>query len=256
MIHATAIVNPQARIGDKVTIGPYAVVEDDTVIGNETEIGSHAYIGSGVRIGAQCRIFNGASVGTIPQDLKFGGEKTTLEIGDGTTVREFCTLNRGTNASGSTSIGSGCLLMAYVHIAHDCHLGNNVIIANNMAMAGHVTIGSNVTIGGVCSIHQFVKVGDYSFIGANSYLTMDVAPFALTAGDPTRLMGINKVGLQRKGFSDDRRDAIKRAYKTLFRSSLSLVGAQQKLLENFPQNADIALIVDFIQNSQRGLMRI
>jgi UDP-N-acetylglucosamine acyltransferase len=205
-------------------------------------------------MGRGCRIFKGASVGTVPQDLKFGGEKTTLVIGDHTVIREFCTLNRGTKATGETRLGSHCLLMAYCHIAHDCHVGDYFIAANVTNLAGHVTIGNYVRAGGNASVVQFLRIGDYSFIGAHSLIVKDVVPFALVAPEPLRIANINKVGLERAGFSEERRREIKRAYKVLFRSGLPLAEALSRIESGWPGNADIASIIDLARASKRGLV--
>jgi len=255
-IHPTAIIDKNAIIGDNVSIGPYTVIEGDVQISDGCEIGPHVNIAGGARIGSRCRIYKGASLATEPQDLKFAGEKTLLIIGDDTTVREFCTLNRGTNAHGKTEIGKNCFIMAYCHVAHDCIVGNHVIISNSLAMAGHVSVGSHVTIGGVVAIHQFTRVGDYSFIGATAYLTMDVVPFALCAGNPAKLMGINKVGLERRGFESERREKLKKVYKMLFRENLSLDDSIKSVRDAFPGDADVELILSFMRDSKRGFVRM
>jgi UDP-N-acetylglucosamine acyltransferase len=255
-IHATAIIDPKAEIASGVSIGPYTVIESDVIVGEGTEIGPHVLLASGARIGSNCRIFKGASIGTEPQDLKFGGEKTLLKIGDNTTVREFCTLNRGTKAHGESSIGSGCLLMAYCHVAHDCIIGNNVVIANSLAMAGHVTIGNNVNLAGVVSIHQFCRVGDYAFVGATCYVNMDIVPYALVGATPLRITGLNKVGLERRGFDEARRDRIKKAYRILFRDGNKLDDAIGLLETTFAGDSDVDLLVDFVKKSERGIARM
>jgi UDP-N-acetylglucosamine acyltransferase len=255
-IHPTAIVDKGASIGADVTVGPYVVIEGDVEIGDGCEIKPHVVVGSGTRMGKRCRVFPGACVGLIPQDLKFGGEKTYLHIGDGTTIRECVTLNRGTKASGETRIGSGCLLMAYCHVAHDCVLGDNVVIANNLGMCGHVIVGSNVNIGGGVIIHQFCRIGDHSFIGFMSRISQDVAPFALVGPEPTRVVGVNKVGLERRGFSDERRQDIKRMYRMLFREDLTTQDALARIGESFGGNPDAELLVSFVKSSERGLLRM
>jgi len=255
-IHPTALVAPGAVIGENTVVGPYAVVEDDVVIGDECTIGSHALIASGTRMGRGCRIFHGSSLGTEPQDLKFGGEKTFLKIGDFTTIREFCMLNRGTHATGETVIGSNCLLMAYSHIGHDCRVGDNLVAANGFNLAGHVTIGNHVNAGGIVAVVQFRCVGDYAFLGAYSLINQDVVPFASVAAAPLRVIGINKVGLQRKGFSEQRRRTILRAYKILFRSGLTLSNALAGLEQEYPDNADVASIIAFAKSSTHGLVRM
>jgi len=253
-IHPTALVDGRSQLGTNVNIGPFAIVEGDTVIGDGTQIGPHATIQDGSRIGARCRIFQGASVGGLPQDLKFAGEKTTLVVGDNTTIREFVTLNRGTSSRGETRIGSNCLIMAYCHVAHDCIVGNDVIISNNLAMAGHVEVEDFVTIGGVVAIHQFVRIGRYSMVGAKTYLTQDVVPFALCAGE--KIEGINSIGLERRGFDAQRRQDLKRAFKTLFRDNLLLSEALARLAQDFPENGDVQEMISFIQKNRRGLLRM
>ncbi len=255
MIHPTAQVHPKAVIGDNVAIGPYTVIEEDVEIGGECEIGPHVLVASGTRVGKGCRIFKGASIGTIPQDLKFGGEKTFLFIGENTTIREFCTMNRGTKATGKSVVGNNCLFMAYTHVAHDCSVGNNVVMTNASHLAGHVHIGNYVRIAGVASIVQFLSVGDYSFIGAYSLVVKDVVPFAMVAPSPLRIAGINKVGLERSGFDEERRRQIRRAYKILFRSGLSKEEALQSLEADFPGNGDIASLTAFTRAS-KGLVRM
>jgi UDP-N-acetylglucosamine acyltransferase len=256
LLHPTAIIDPGADIGADVSIGPYAVVEGNVVIGDGTVIGPHAVIGEYTTIGKQCRIFHGAAVGLIPQDMKFRGEKTGLRIGDRTTIREFCTLNRGTAARGETVVGSDCLLLAYCHLAHDCVLGDHVIISNNLAMAGHIEVGNHVTIGGVCAFHQFVRIGDYAMIGAFSYVSQDIVPFALTGSDPVRVADVNRVKLERCGFSRDRIRDIRRAFRTLFREKLKLEDAVASLAKEYPGNEDVKTIIAFVEKSERGLLRM
>lgn len=256
-IHSTAIIDSDVQIGEGVTIGPYSVIESDVIIGDRCSIGPHVMIGQGTRIGENCRIFKSAAIGLIPQDKKFKGEKTFTFIGKNTLIREFVTINRGTIDRGETRIGENCWIMAYCHIAHDCILGNDVTISNSMAMAGHVEIGDHVTIGGIVPIHQFVRIGDYAFIASVAKPFMDIIPYAMCGGDDeTRIVGINKVGLERHGFSSERRQNIKRAYKILFRENRSLHDALNYLEENFSGNQDIERIISFVKNSKRGLMRM
>lgn len=255
-IHPTAIIDPNASLGEGVAVGPYAVIEGDVVIGDATSVGPHAVIYSGARIGRECRIFQGAGLGQIPQDLKFRGEKTVLRIGDRTIVREFCTMNRGTAARGETVVGNDCAFLAYCHVGHDCVIGDGVIVSNNLAMAGHVEVGNNVTIGGVCAIHQFVRIGDCAMIQVQSYVTQDVVPYALVGSDPLRISGINKVKLERLGYSPERYQTIKRAYRTLFREGLNLKDAIARLNETYPGDADILLLTKFTEASSRGILRM
>jgi UDP-N-acetylglucosamine acyltransferase len=257
-IHPTAIVDAKAKLGAHVTIAPYAIVEANVEIGDESSIGSHARIAWGTRMGRACRIFNGASVGTIPQDLKFAGEETTLEIGDNAIIREFCTLNRGTAAAGKTVVGNDCALLAYCHVAHDCVVGDGVIASNGLALAGHVTVGNYVTFGGFVTVHQFTKIGDHVFIQADSRILRDIVPFAMCGGDPgdPRIAGINKVGLERRDYDEKRRAKIKRAYRILFRQELTVESAIAELEKEFAGDTDISLLVDFVKTSGRGIIRM
>jgi len=255
-IHPSAIIDRGAEIGADVTIGPYTVIEGHVAIGDGTTVGPHAIVGEYTSIGKQCHIFHGAAVGLIPQDMKFKGEKTSLRIGDRTTIREFCTLNRGTAARGETVIGNDCLLLAYSHVAHDCQLGDHLISSNNLAMAGHVEAGKYVTIGGVCAFHQFTRIGDYVMIGAFSYVSQDVVPFALTGSDPVRVADVNKVKLERCGFSPERIQEIRRAFRIFFRGKLKLEESVAALAEEFPGNEDVRRIIDFVKNSSRGILRM
>jgi UDP-N-acetylglucosamine acyltransferase len=256
-IHPTAIIDRTARLGAGVAVGPYTVIEGDVEIGEGSEIGPHVMIGDGTRLGRQCRIFKGASVGLIPQDMKFKGEKTLLRVGDRTTVREFCTLNRGTAASGETVIGSDCLLLAYCHVAHDCVLGDHVIASNNLGLAGHVRVGSHVTIGGMVAVHQFTRIGDYAMVSAFSWVTQDVVPYALTGTDPVRLSDVNKVKLDRCGFSPERIQEIKRAFRIIFRERLKLQEAAARLQREFGGNEDVEKLIRFIEaDSRQGILRM
>jgi UDP-N-acetylglucosamine acyltransferase len=254
-IHKTAIINPKAEIGKNVKIGPYTIVEDDVVIEDDCEISSSALIASGTRIGEKCRVFHGAVLGSIPQDLKFGGEKTSLEIGKNTTIREFATLNRGTEEKWKTVIGNNCLLMAYSHIAHDCILGNNVIIANSVNMAGHVIIDDFVGIGGICPVHQFVRIGKHAFIGGGSKVSKDVPPFVLAMGEPFRFAGLNRVGLTRRGFSENTLTIIKDTYRIIIQSSLNLKDALKKIHDEIEPIQEVQDILQFYQDSNRGIIR-
>jgi UDP-N-acetylglucosamine acyltransferase len=256
VIHPTAVVDPKAKLGAGVLVGPYAIIESNVEIGDETAIGPHALVAWGTRMGKRCTVHHAATVGTIPQDLKFAGEETLCRIGDDNIIREYVSINRGTKASGETVIGNNCAILAYCHIGHDCIIGNNLIVSNNLAMAGHVIVGNHVTIGGVCSFHQFTHIGDHAFIGASSYINQDVVPFALTGADPIRVVGINKVGLERRGYSPERQRDIKRAYKILFRDKLTVEAAIIKMEESFPGNEDVKLLIEFVKKSTRGLLRM
>ena len=257
-VHPTAIVEAGVEIGVDTVIGPYTVIEKDVIIGDKCSIGPHVMIGQGTRIDDGCTIFKGAAIGLAPQDKKFNNETTYTFIGKNTILREFVTVNRGTVDRGETRIGDNCWIMAYCHIAHDCVLGNDVTISNNLAMAGHVEVGNHVTIGGIVPIHQFTRIGDYAIVGAVARPFMDVVPYALCGGEAdTHIVGINKVGLERHGFSSERRTNIKRAYKTLFREGLSWTDAVVSLTSTFPGDKDIELLINFVNTkSKRGLMRM
>jgi UDP-N-acetylglucosamine acyltransferase len=254
-IHETAIIDSKAEIGKNVKIGPYSVIESDVIIEDGCKISSSVLIASGTRIGKKCQVFHGAVLGTIPQDLKFKGEITTLEIGENTTIREFATLNRGTEDKWKTVVGDNCLLMAYSHTAHDCHLGNNVIIANSVNMAGHVEIDDFAGIGGLCPIHQFVRIGKHAFIGGGSKISKDVPPFVLAMGEPFRYAGLNRVGLSRRGFSESTMSTIKDTYRIIFQSKLIIKDALEKIKDEIELIQEVRDILQFFQDSDRGVIR-
>ena len=256
MIHPTAIIDEDARIGDNVEIGPYSIVRGNVSIAENTVIGPHAVIEENVTIGSGCRIFQFASVGAIPQDLKFKGEETYVKIGDNTVIREFVTINRGTELGGGiTEIGESSLLMAYCHVAHDCVIGKMGILANCATLAGHITLGNFVSIGGLTAIHQFVNVGDYAYIGGASAVVKDVPPYMLAAGDRARLQGLNKVGLKRHGFSEETINAVKKAYRILFRIGLTRKEAIERVRAEVVQIPEVAYLIDFVISSDRGVTR-
>lgn len=250
-IHPTAIVHPKAQIGEDVTIGPYTIVEPDVAIGPGTRIAAHVLVGSYTSIGAGCRIHHGAVVGTIPQDKKFEGEYTTLEIGDRTVIREFATLNRGTRAHGATTIGHDCLLMAYVHIAHDCIIGNHVVLANVTQLGGHVEIEDYATTGGLVAIHQFVKIGMYAMISGGSKVSKDICPYIKVGRDPLKPVGLNTVGLRRHGFPAETLRVLKHAYRLLFRSNLNISQAVKAIEQEIPSTEEIDRLLTFIRESAR-----
>ena len=254
-IHPTAIVDPQAELGNGVEVGPYAVIEGNTVIGDGTTIGPQAYIASGTRLGANCRVFKGAVLGTVPQDLKFGGEESLLEIGPHTTIREFATLNRGTREAGVTRIGAHCLLMAYVHVAHDCLIGDHVILANAVNLAGHVKIEDWVSIGGMTPVHQFVRIGCHAFVGGGYRVSKDIPPYILASGEPLQFTGLNTVGLKRRNFSSELMLMLKRVYRLIFRSGKNVSQALEAIEAEFEMTPEIRHIVEFIRNSERGIIR-
>ncbi|MCD6308761.1 MAG: acyl-ACP--UDP-N-acetylglucosamine O-acyltransferase [Candidatus Latescibacteria bacterium] len=253
-IHPTAIIDDDAGIAGDVGIGPYAVVESNVVIGRGTMVGASAFIGRGTQLGEDIRVFPHAVVGTVPQDLKFGGEETTLEIGDRTVVREFATLNRGTHARGKTTVGSDCLIMAYSHVAHDCIVGNNCILANSATLAGHVTLEDWVIVGGLVPVHQFVKIGCHAMIGGGWRVSKDVPPYVTAAGDPLKPVTINSVGLERRGFSGETIANLKKAHRVLFRSGTDLTGSIEALDELGDMGPEVEHIKEFIRKSERGVI--
>ena len=253
-IHPSALIDSNAQIGDNVKIGPFVIIENDVVIGDSTEIKSSTVIKSGARIGKECKIFQSVIIAEIPQDLKFEGEKTLFEIGDRSTVREFCTLNRGTSELGKSSIGNDSLLMAYVHVAHDCVIGDKTILANGVQLAGHVSIGYQVTIGGMTPIHQFCNVGDHAFVGGGYRVVQDVPPYILATGEPLKFAGVNNVGLRRRGFSAESRMNIKRAYKKIFYSDMNMSQSIESIKSDFEQTEEVITILSFVENSNRGLI--
>lgn len=253
LIHPTAIVDPGAELGHGVTVGPYAVIGPGVRIGDGTVVGPHALVERDTVVGRECRIFKGAVLGTDPQDLKYQGEKTTLEVGDRTVIREFATLNRGTDASGRTVVGSDCLLMAYTHVAHDCQLGDHVILSNSVNMAGHVVIEDWVIVGGMTPIHQFVRIGAHAFVGGASRAAQDIPPFCRVAGNPAKLYGLNSVGLERRGFSPEARQALKQAYRAVFKSGLNVSQGLAQAREAGPDTPEVRQFLDFIGASERGI---
>lgn len=254
-IHPTAIVDPQAELDEDVSIGPYSIINSDVKIDKGTKIGSHVLIDSGTIIGKNCQIHKGAILGTPPQDLKFGGEKTYLKIGDNTIIREYATLNRGTEWRGGTIIGKNCFIMIYAHIAHDCLIGDHVILANSVNLAGHIEIGDYVIIGGVVPVHQFVKIGSHSIIGGGFRVQKDVCPFMMVAGYPLRTVGLNLVGLKRRGFPEKTIHILKQVYKILFRSKLNTSEAVEKIKNEMELIPEVKEILDFIQKSERGIIK-
>jgi len=256
MIHPSAIVHPGARLGANVSIGAYSMVGEHVEIGSDTRIGPHVVIEGHTRIGRDNRIFQFSSLGAAPQDKKYADEPTRLEIGDGNTIREFCTLNCGTaQDAGVTRLGNGNWIMAYVHIAHDCQIGDHTIFANNAQLAGHVHVGDYAILGGFTGVHQFVRIGAHSFTAIATVLVHDLPPYVMAAGDTAKPHGINTEGLRRRGYSAAALAAIKRAYKTLYKSDLTLDQAKVQLVEQARTCAEIGLLTDFLQSSTRGIVR-
>lgn len=253
-IHPTAIVSKKAGLCDNITIGPYAIIEDDVEIGNNCFIGPHAVIYDGARIGNNVRIYQGTSVSHIPQDLKFDGAPTQFIIGDNTTIHENATLHRGTHATGKSSIGSNCLLMAYTHVAHDCEIGNNCVIANSVQIGGHAHIEDWVTIGGCTPVHQFSKVGQHAMIGGGFRIIKDIPPFILAANEPLSFCGLNVIGLRRRGFSNEDIETLKNAYHILYQSGLNFSQAKEKMKVDYDGHKLVRSIIDFIDGSKRGII--
>ncbi len=254
MIHPTAIVNKQAKLAEDVEIGPYSIVGENVSIGANTRIKERVSL-EDTKLGKNCKIFSGAVIGSIPQDLKFKGEKSLVKIGDNNIIREYVTINRGTVAHGETTIGSDNLIMAYSHIAHDCLIGNGVIIANGGTLAGHINIEDKVVIGGLVAIHQFVRIGELSIIGGCSKVIKDIPPYALVDGHPTKIYGLNSVGLRRTNFSSDLIAQLKKAFKILFLCSLPLTEGLEMVGREVALSPQVLHLIEFIKNSQRGIAK-
>jgi len=255
-IHPTALVHPAARIGANVEIGAYSIIGEHVEIGDDCRIGPHVVIGGRTRLGRGNRIFQFCSLGEEPQDKKYAGEPTLLTIGDFNTIREFCTFNVGTAQDrGVTTIGSHNWIMAYVHIAHDCLVGDHTIFANNATLAGHVSIGDYAILGGFTGVHQFCRVGAHAMIGIAAVIRQDVPPYLTIAGNPAAPYGINSEGLKRRGFSSEALAALKRAYKTLYKSGLSLADAQAAIATEAAQQPELKPFSDFLAEPGRGILR-
>ena len=256
MIHPTAIVDPTAQLSEDCVIGPYSVIGANVIIGSGTTIGPHVVVRGPTRIGSRNKVYQFASIGDDPQDLKYAGEVTHLEIGDDNTIREFTTINRGTQGGGGiTRIGSHNLLMAYVHVAHDCQLGDHIVMANIASLAGHVTVGDYAIIAGFAGVHQFCEVGEHAFVGMNSVANRDVVPFTIVAGNYAEPKGINKNGLRRREFSDPVIKALHRAYMHLIRGRGDREKAIELLSDDINTYPEVARMVQFIKDSERGIVR-
>ncbi len=254
-ISPLAYVHPKARLGKNVVVEPFASIYGDVVIGDGTWVGPNAVLLDGSRIGKECRIFPGAVIGAIPQDLKFAGESTTAEVGNGTTIRECVTINRGTADRMRTSVGDNCLLMAYVHLAHDCMVGSNVVIANSVNLAGHVTIDDWAILEGNVAVQQFLHIGAHSFIAGASLVRKNVPPFVKAAREPLSYVGVNVVGLRRRGFKDEAITRIEDIYREIFVRNTNVDRAVQYVEQSLPPSPERGLILDFIRSSPKGIMR-
>ena len=255
-VHATAIIDPGARIAGDVEVGPYAVVGGDVEIGAGCRIGAHTVITGHTRLGENCIVAQFASLGEAPQDRKYAGEPTRLDIGPNNTIREFCTLNRGTaQGGGVTRIGEGNWIMAYVHVAHDCQIGNRIVFANNAQLAGHVHIDDDVILGGFTVVHQFCRIGAHVITGLGTIVLQDVPPYVKASGNPARPYGINAEGLRRRGFAAGAVSGLKRAYRTLYRSGLTLDEARSELARSTQNVPELAPLLEFIAAPGRGIIR-
>jgi len=250
-----AFIHTNSKIARNVVIEPFVTIEKDVEIGSGTWIGSNVTIMEGARIGKNCRIFPGAVISAIPQDLKFEGEKSLTIIGDNCTIRECATINRGTSASGKTIVGNNCLIMAYAHIAHDCVIGDNCVIVNSVALGGHVTIGDYAIIGGLSAIHQFVSVGKHAMVSGGSLVRKDVPPYIKAAREPLSFVGINSIGLRRRGFSDDKIKEIQAIFRILFQNNNNNTQALLKIETELNASPERDEIISFVQNSGRGIMK-
>jgi UDP-N-acetylglucosamine acyltransferase len=256
MIHPTAIIEPGARLADSVTVGPYSVIGKHVVIGSGTTVAGHVVIEGWTEIGCDNQIFQFSSIGAAPQDLKYAGQETYLKLGDRNRIREFTTLNRGTaEGGGLTSVGNDNLFMAYSHVAHDCIIHNNAILANGATLAGHVEVESAAILGGLVAIHQFCRVGCNSMISGGSMVTQDVPPYTIAQGDRAKTVGLNLIGLKRRGFAEETIGGIKKAYRVIFRSGLRLEEALQKIDVEIEMSPELAHFINFIKASQRGIAR-
>lgn len=250
-----AFIHPDAQIGANVKIDPFVTIQGDVQIGEGSWIGSNVAIHDGARIGKNCKIFPGAVISTIPQDLKFGGEYTTCEIGDNTTIREYVTVNRGTSAAGKTVVGKNVLLMAYAHVAHDCMLGDNVIIANAVNLAGHVIVEDSARLGGMCAAHQFTRIGRHVMVQGGSLIMKDVPPFVKAGRRPLRYMGINSIGMKRVGFESETLSTIHEIYRFIYMSGLNNSAALKRVEEEIPDQAIRQEILSWIRASERGIIK-
>jgi UDP-N-acetylglucosamine acyltransferase len=255
-IHPTAIIHPTAELHETVSVGPYSIIEGGVAIDSGTRIGSHVLIDQYTRIGKDCQIFSFASVGTAPQDKKFKGEKTELVIGDDNVIREYATINRGTpDGGGVTTIGNQNLLLAYIHIAHDCRLGNGITMVNVATLGGHVTLEDYSVIGGLAAVHQFVRIGAHAYVGGKTGVSQDIPPYVLASGERAKLFGLNIVGLKRHNFSNEVILALKKTYQLVIRSHLTIQEAMIRVEKEVPVYPEVQQFLEFVRNSQRGIPR-
>jgi UDP-N-acetylglucosamine acyltransferase len=251
----TAYIHPKAKIGENVTVEPFAVIYENVEIGDGTWVGPHATIFPGARIGKNCKIYPGASISAVPQDLKFAGEETVTLVGDNTTIREAVTINRGTVDKHRTEVGQNCLIMAYVHVAHDCIIGNNCIIANAVQLAGHVTVDDYAFIGGTSAVHQFVRIGKHAMVSGGSLVRKDVPPFTKAGREPLSYVGINSVGLKRRGFTAQQLSDVKNMYRLIYQNGLNNTQALAQIETELAATSERELVLEFVRGSKRGIMK-
>lgn len=252
-IHPAAFVDPSANLGAGVSIGPGTIVGPNVTIGDNTVVGANCLLDGWTEIGSGCRLYHGVVIGTEPQDLKFKGEKTFVRVGNNNTIREYVTVHRATGEGASTVVGDENFIMAYVHIAHNCLVGSKTVLANGVNMAGHVTIQDNAAVSGLTVIHQFVRVGSYSYTGGGSRIPMDIVPYIKVAGNPPVVNGLNTVGLKRSGFQAETIGVLKRAYRMIFRSDLNVSQALEKVRSELPMTDEVRYLIEFIEGSERGI---
>jgi len=253
VIHPTALIDPSAEIGAGVTIGPYAIVGPSVAVGDRCRIGPRATLQRNVRLAEGVSVGDGSILGGDPQDQKYNGEETWVEVGERTIIREYSTINRGTTATYKTTIGARCFIMTYVHLAHDCHVGDDVVIANATQCAGHVTIHDRAILSGLNAVHQFVTIGTYAFVGGGSRVNQDIPPYVKAVGNPMELYGLNSIGLQRAGFAGETVAALKRAYRLFFNSDLNLTQASERARTELPVLPEVERFVTFVESSERGV---
>lgn len=254
-IHPSAIVSPKAELADDVVVGPFSIIGDGATVGSGCQIANNVLLDGKVTIGKDCKLLPGAVVGTIPQDLKYKGEETEVVIGDNNIIREYATINRGTTASGRTVVGNGNLIMAYAHIAHDCRIRDNTILANAVTMAGHIVVEDFAIVGGLTPIHQFCRIGTHSIVGGLSRINKDVPPYSKVAGIPTKVYGLNIVGLTRRNFPKDVIAKLKRAFRIIFRGGLNTTQALARVREEVDLIPEVEYLLDFISKSERGILK-
>jgi UDP-N-acetylglucosamine acyltransferase len=252
-IHPTAMLDSSVELGRGVTIGPYVIIGPNVLIGDGCRIGPRATLQRNVRLAEEVSVGDGSILGGDPQDLKFGGEETWVEIGPGTIIREYSTINRATAATFKTTVGARCFIMSYVHLAHDCHVGDDVVIANATQCAGHVTIHDRAILSGLNAVHQFVTIGTYAFVGGGSRVNQDIPPYVKAVGNPMELYGLNSIGLQRAGFSGETVAALKRAYRLFFNSDLNLSQALERARTELPAFPEVERFLAFVESSERGV---